>query len=188
MYYIGLLLAAVFASSSLAGTVSFSAANYTAYQENGSVTIQVVYAGTPTPLGTDDVKVRYVDGNATAGYNYGTWGSISERDFRSYDFDVSQKTLDIVIPIQLFRWGTATYFFVELEGINGSETGPVSSARITIAPWTAPQAIRDEINWLESKIKKARFIKNAHRKKKALRRLYTQLYAIYDSIAPYSEQ
>jgi hypothetical protein len=169
------------------GTVSFSASEVTVAQDAGAVVLKVNFDGTPTPKGTSDFKIKFTDGTADAGYNYGPYGTLFDQSPIEYDLDPSQTSMDISVPIRLMNWGGSTYFTATLSGINGSMVGAISTVKVTIAGWHPPLEVLVAINNIRIKIKKTLHLKNKAIRKKKLRNLYARLDILMRSIAPFSE-
>ncbi len=134
-------------------SVSFLASTLSVPQAAGQALLRVRYAGTPSPPGTADFRVRLVDGTARAGSHYGDIVRGGPPAPRDYDVPATRE-LAIPVPVHLLRRRTATFFTAELQGLNGATVADPSTATVVIEAWHPSPRILRTIRSLERRIRK----------------------------------
>lgn len=133
-------------------SVSFLDSTISVPQTAGHARLRIRYAGTPSPSGTDDLRVRLADGTATAGIHYSPPDPQSQSAFHHYDLSTTRE-LTIPVPIHLLKRRSQTYFTAELEGLNGASTIAPFTMTIVIEAWHPSPETLSTIHSLERKIR-----------------------------------
>ncbi len=135
------------------GAISFLESELSVPQTAGQAILRIRYVAPLSPIGSDRLRIRLLDGTATAGRNYGIPDKEGGPLFFHEELPAGRNDLSLVVPVHLLQWRNETFFFVEAERINGGTVvGPIS-AKITIQAWEPSPWILKKIQTLKKKIR-----------------------------------